>query len=285
MKIPTTVTKDLSAASCRLLLVSAADLEYKATKTKASTEMTTFWNNSSFLVSADTSNFEARRLGVTAVDPQDGPYDYRLELRCNLTSVLRPLTLLAVDPPPCEAPGDVLPVIFTSGAREAWRSLHSLLSDGRSAVTDDKTRDVLTAFHERVSNQDSTWETFWLGLLSESFDSRDLQGNSVRVIAVQDALRVGELNDDGKNSSLIGDIARSLSADATPTSQACGALSYFGTLATFMTDVGRLQASDTERGRLRFEGGDALALRLHVRNKSIGFGHLTGLIRIEHQED
>ena len=72
--------------------------------------MPTFFNSIGFNVLAtDSSALEVRRSGVTAVDPQDTAYDYRLELCCNLTQVLEDLTMFQSDElSSCEAESGIL---------------------------------------------------------------------------------------------------------------------------------------------------------------------------------
>lgn len=225
--------------------------------------MVVYWNAQEFLATASVDQ-KARQVGITTVDPQVGLYNYIFEVHCNLNELLSPVTITYHDA--LDRHGALEGV---TGAASAWYSLHSMLHTGCSKVTGTVATSTKTSFQNRFSDEDTTWMTFWYGLLSHAFDQTDSSGNSVRVDVVQRALA----HHDDIDSSLIGELSRALSADASPGVAMDAQQCYFGALAVFMRDT-----RGSKPSALNFKPGDALGLRLRVS----GISAASGLLRIQH---
>lgn len=222
--------------------------------------MVVYWNSQEFIISPD-ANIKARHSGFTTVDPQDGQYDYRFEVKCDLNRLLSPLKFVL------DANSSTVETV--SGSREAWISLHSLLQEGCSPQSEAK-----TYYEDRCSLEDNTWKTFWYGLLSQSLDPQDRAGNSVRVDVVRSIL---EDASDAKNP-LLGALFSSFASDYDhESSHLLDAHScYFGALSTFVFDI---RGGAALAQGLKFNDGDSIGIRIIVWG-STGCPPCTGLVLV-----
>ena len=116
------------------------------------------------------------------VDTSDSHvYDYKLDVTCDLNSMLNDFRIERVIQDPVNDIDDPINSIAVSGEAAAWAKLHTLLSTGAG----DTNATFLTTMHDGNTTTSKSWDTFWSGLLSECIDDTDFNGMSVNMTSLK----------------------------------------------------------------------------------------------------
>jgi hypothetical protein len=216
--------------------------------------------------------------GLTLDDPEEGAYDYELQLNVDLNAVLSPFLYR------CYGDGHHA----TWGESEAYAALHQVLR-GDSPQSADQ---WLTKYGSSgVTSTSPNWALFWVGLLSEATNPADTAGLSIKTstlaqVLSQPATRLPANDVSGLFNAAFGDSFGGADGVAVPIPPEpnCG-LNYLAALARFLYGYrgyldgseGSLASDPTlSPSTLALLEGDVLAFRLSC---SVNVQR-TGIIRL-----
>lgn len=252
--------------------------------------MTTIYNAVYMCLSPDQATYHHTVTDLVTVNPEDatsqmGGHDYSLKVVADVNAILADFSMkrnLDTNPNTHESIGEAL----------AWAQLHGALNTG-AASNGASVTSFLTTYSDGDTSADNKWTTFWSGLLSESIDSDDKDGLSVKIPVLQAKLDqpaqnaaandvIGVLNDAVGNNGFGGADGAKVEINIPPTA----AQNYLMAAALFLYQLrgsadgteGALTGDPSDAHRsFAIKTGDAFAFRF-----SCSINHVkTGIIVVE----
>ena len=230
---------------------------------------TYYYNNTVFTITPSAGTYQHVVTSLATTDPSGGSYDYQVAFTLDLNTIIKDVTI--------NRPLNANQQFAIAGESTAWAALHAAMNTGTgidSATTTMSDGDTNTL--------DTTWYTFWSGIISQAIDNDDKDGLSV----IQSALST-RLGNATQTSSADNDILHGINSafGSSFGTQTIGSppdanTNFWAALLVFLYHAGGASnlTGDPSDGAVgtSFSAGDGIAIRMSVNVNNT----MTGLIKL-----